>query len=191
MTKTQDYKGQIRSKRLGGTGVTEEQIRALYTRKGKFFVGLIEIEVEETHEKKDGNRKVDLLLNQVWLVTGEDDAAAELEAHLRQLMRTLHQNKVLKSDQEALDIQVQGDLEPSVAEVIAAKIAHDSGEPHAFEPGEPDEDGGTCWCGEDFEADVHQVVGATPLEPVDADEADDRSLPTSTSTRDELEPAGT
>lgn len=172
MTEKHDYTASVRRKGLENTGVTQDIAKKMFNTQGRSTLAIVELRHKRKIDDDDTGRGVELVIEAL-----EPSQETSLDDHLRQLMRTMHQNRVLHSEDQALDIQVEGDLEPSVDAVIAAQKAHAAGEPHIFEPGEADEDGGTCWCGEGFEADVHAPVGATELEPATPGDADGREPP--------------
>lgn len=178
MTEKQDYTGQIRSKRLKNTGVTEDEVRGLHARRGQYVMGIVELQVDETHEKKDGTRKVDLIISQVELADPEN-----LEPYLREITKALHTNRVLKSEDGQLAIDTSSDVEPKVEDVIAAQRAHHASQPHIFDPAE---DGDDCIvCGEDLEHDLHIVLEDPEVEP------DDEPSNNADVDEDQLEPAAT
>lgn len=152
-----DFTAKIRAKGLDGTGVDENLVREMFTTKGKHYMAIVELKVDETHEKVDGQRRVDLVITQVEPATSKD-----LDDHLRNITRTTYQNRALKSEDAQLQIETAEDLEPTVEQVIAA------GQQHIAETDDEldlDEDGD----GDDGAAD--QADEATePAEIADGDE---------------------
>lgn len=124
-----DITAKIRAKGLDATGVTEEIANQLFSQVGKYFMGIVEFEVVEPHgPNTEGKRRIDLVLTQV-----EPAMDSRLEDHLRELTRTLHQNRVLTSEDQELPIDGQEDLEPSVEQIIAAREAAEAADrPHQF-----------------------------------------------------------
>jgi hypothetical protein len=167
MTEKNTYTASVRRKGLEHTGVTEDVAKSMYhsLEKRTLFIG--EVEHKRQSNDADTGRNVELVIT-----TFEPSQDPALDDHLRQLLRTLHQNRVLHSEDQALDIEVNGDLEPSVDAVIAAQRAHEATQPHIFDPAE---DGDACTiCGEDLEHQLHDLdhVDDEPAdqgpEPVDA-----------------------
>lgn len=114
-----DFTAKIRAKGLDGTGVDENLAREMFTTKGKHYMAIVELKVDETHEKVDGQRRVDLVITQVEPATSKD-----LDDHLRNITRTTYQNRALKSEDAQLQIETAEDLEPTVEQVIAAGQQH-------------------------------------------------------------------
>jgi hypothetical protein len=142
----------IRAKGLDTTGVTEDIANQMYAHRGKHYMAIVEVKVEETHEKADGTKKVDLILTQV-----EPAASDDLDEHLRELVRTLYYNRGT-GDQPTLG---QGTDEPTVEKVLAAGAKH---RPHPFvSGGVGDDDKPICdVCGLLEAAAVHSAQGTLP-----------------------------
>ncbi len=83
-----DTTAKIRAKGLDATGITEELAEKMYAHKGKRYMGIVELQVDEIHEKTDGKRRVDLILTLV-----EPATDARLEDHLRELTRVCYFNR--------------------------------------------------------------------------------------------------
>lgn len=116
MTTQKDYKAKIRGKStVSGTGLTEDVAKTLYAHKGRRIMAIVELEVEETHENKDGDRKVDLVI----VGCEPIDYGSELENHARELQRATYQRRKLNGPDQPLEIDSKDDLEPDVADVIA------------------------------------------------------------------------
>lgn len=113
MTDPSDYTAKIRAKGLDATGVTEQLAAEMYRNKGRHYMAICEVKVDETHEKADGNRKVDLILT---LVEPATDSA--LEEHLRELTRVGYLNRQQADGQLAID-QSLGQ-ERTVADVLSS-----------------------------------------------------------------------
>lgn len=132
-----DTTAKIRAKGLDATGVTEEIADEMYAHKGKHYMAIVELNVDETHDRADGKRKVDLVFTQV-----EPALDDRLDEHLRELTRTLHYNRKLHSPDEQLQIDTLDDVEPTVEGVVAAGqhfiAAHDDELPDPED--EPDDD---------------------------------------------------
>lgn len=117
MTTQHDYKAKIRGKStITGTGLTEEVAKSLYAHKGRRIMAIVELEVEETHENKDGDRKVDLTITAVEPI----DYGSKLEDHVRGLQRATYQERKLAGPDQPLAIDTKDDLEPNVVDVIAS-----------------------------------------------------------------------
>lgn len=148
MTDTSDYTAKIRAKGLDATGVTEQLAAEMYRNKGRHYMAIIEVKVDETHEKADGNRKVDLILTQV--EPAMDDTLAE---HLRELTRTTYLNRQQTNGQLAID-QSLGQ-ERTVADVMASGR---SLRPHPFLPVDTSLDNPICdVCGSIEASAVHST----------------------------------
>jgi hypothetical protein len=127
-----DTTAKIRAKGLDSTGVTEDIASTLYANKGKRVMAIVELHAVERHEKADGTRRVDLVLEQV--EPAVDDTLSE---HLRELTRTLYQNRAQADGQQALD----DTLIPDLKDAIAAGEQH---RPHPFLPTDAAADNPTC-----------------------------------------------
>lgn len=163
MTQSMDYTGTVKTKRCKNTGMTEEIIRKLHGQPGARVMAIVELCVDDAHNKHDAPNHVDFTIEQlVPFVSGRD------EAHLRSLTASAHQHRVLNSDDAQLAIDTQEDLEPSVDKIIAAREASEAADkPHAF----IDDGAGDC--------DICDGPKANPIHaevedvPDDADDADD------------------
>ncbi|WP_154402722.1 hypothetical protein [Nocardioides speluncae] len=138
-----DTTAKIRAKGLESTGVTEEIANQMFTQVGRHFMAIVEMRVEEPHgPNAEGKRRVDLILTQVEPCNDDN-----LDSHLRELCRGLHYNRKLHDADQQLEIDTQDDIEPKVADVIAAGKAQHADlfavpEPPADEdePDEPDDE---------------------------------------------------
>lgn len=165
MTQSMDYTATVKTKRCKNTGMTEEIIRRLHGQPGARVMAVIELCVDDAHNKHDAPNHVDFTIEQ--LVPFPDDRG---DQHLRQLTKSAHQERILHSDDEQLAIDTQDDLEPSVEDVIEAQRAHQANQPHVFDPAE---DGDDCVvCREDFDHQLHVTVPEPAVEP-DEEPADD------------------
>lgn len=139
-----DTTAKIRAKGLDSTGVTEDIASTLYANKGKRVMAIVELHAVERHEKADGTRRVDLVLEQV-----EPAVDDQLADHLRELSRTLYQNRAQADGQQALD----DTLIPDLKDAIAAGEHH---RPHPFLPTDAAADNPSCEvCGLAQAAGVH------------------------------------
>jgi hypothetical protein len=158
-----DTTAKIRAKGLEATGVTEEIANQMFTQVGKHFMFICEAKVEEPHgPNAEGKRRVDLILTQV-----EPAMDQVLEDHLRELTRTVYQNRVLTSEDAQLQIETAADLEPSVEDIIAARQAADAADrPHEF----VDDGAGDC---EACDGPKANPIHAELDDPDEADHLDD------------------
>lgn len=127
MTQQMDYTGTIKNKRLKNTGFTEDILRKAHTRPGRRIMAIVELVVDDAHNKHDAPNHVDFTIEQVVPFLEDRD-----ESHLRQLTRSSHQQRILNSDGEQLSIETGDDVEPSVEKIIAAREAVDADLPHAY-----------------------------------------------------------
>ncbi len=141
-----DYTATIKSKGLDSTGVTEEVARKLYSKLGGHMMFIVEGTVDSCTENIDGSKRVHLSLTQV--EPAIDDALAE---HLRELTRTLYQNRAVADGQAALDDTLIPDIKDAVAEGARHK-------PHPFLPTDAADDLGSCEvCGLSESAAPHRA----------------------------------
>lgn len=162
-----DTTAKIRAKGCDGTGLTEELAGQLFTQVGRHYMAIVEFRVEEPHgPNAEGKRRVDLILEQVEPAT--DDQLAE---HLRELTRTLYQNRAIADGQTLLD----DTLTPDLKDAIAAGAQH---EPHPFLPTDAAADNPSCEvCGLADTAAVH-ADQATVADPFDISEEEAEPVPT-------------
>lgn len=114
MTDALDYTARIRAKGLDSTGVTEDIARTMYANRGGHYMAIVELRVDETHDKADGQHKVDLIVTQV-----EPATEPKLDSHLRDLTRALYANRKLHDEDEQPELDGVGDVEPTVDQVMA------------------------------------------------------------------------
>lgn len=160
-----DYTAKIRAKGLDATGVTEELAQQMYNTLGKSTLAIVELKHSRQIHDADGDRAVELVLTLV-----EPSTNPDLDAHLRELTRTMHQNRVLQSRDDQLQIETGEDLEPKVEDVIRAGQHHiaqtddelpepgdesdgdtEYDDSHDFEAG-PDD---SCICGRSYGDPIH------------------------------------
>jgi hypothetical protein len=162
-----DTTAKIRAKGLESTGITEEIANQMFGQVGRHFMAIVELEVVEPHgPNTEGKRRVDLVLTQV-----EPAMDKVLDEHLRELTRTVYQNRVLQSEDAQLQIETAGDVEPSVEDIIAARQAADAADqPHEF----VDDGTGDCdICDGPKGNPIHAQLQDLPDEPgLDADATD-------------------
>jgi hypothetical protein len=176
-----DTTAKIRAKGLDSTGVTEEIASTLYANKGKRVMAIVELQAVERHEKADGTRRVDLVLEQVEPAT--DDTISE---HLRELTRRLYAARAQADGQQAID----DSLTPSLTDAIAAGAQH---EPHPFLPTDAADDFASCEvCGLGENAGPHRAYSvekiADPFEPGATDDLEHEDLSADITADQEGEP---
>lgn len=162
-----DTTARIRAKGTDSTGLTEEDARRMHGEVGKHYMAIVELKVAQKHgPDAEGQRGVDLTIEQL----EPAERGSDLEAHLRELTRTVYQNRALNSEDQQLQIETAGDLERSVPDVIAAGKAH---EPHTFEPDETTPTACNI-CGAADEDPRHHADDQEPADEEPADEAGDQ-----------------
>lgn len=119
MTEKHDYTATIRGKGLDGTGVTEDIAKSMYHTKGKRTLAIVELVHKRQVDDEDTGRKVELAISLL-----EPSTSPELDDHLRELTKTMHQNRVLKSTDDQLQIDTLDAVEPTVEQVIEAGKQH-------------------------------------------------------------------
>jgi hypothetical protein len=168
----------VRAKGLDATGVTEEIASTLYANKGKRIMAIVELHAVERHEKADGTRRVDLVLEQVEPAT--DDNVAE---HLRELTRGLYAARAQADGQQAID----DTLTPDLKDAIAAGQQH---RPHPFLPTDAADELGSCEvCGLGENAAPHRAYAMDQIaDPFEADTEADEDPDATGGTEDDQEP---
>jgi hypothetical protein len=151
-----DTTAKVRAKGLDATGVTEDIANQMYAHKGKHYMAIVEVKVDERHDKAGGQRRVDLVIEQFEPAVDDD-----LEAHLRELTRTLYANRAHADGQAAID----DTLTPSLTDAIKAGQGF---EPHPFVPVDPSIENPICdRCGVVEKAGQHFEFDSDDGEPVD------------------------
>lgn len=172
-----DTTAKIRAKGLDATGVTEEIASTLYANKGKRVMAIVELHAVERHEKADGTRRVDLVLEMVEPATDDN-----LTDHLRELTRTMYQNRAIADGQLA----IEDSLTPSIEDAVSAGAQH---RPHPFLPVDATVEDGICdVCGLVQKVGVHFEDFADPFEvpATDRDVDDDLADPDDPATTETL-----
>lgn len=113
MTRQQDYTATIKTKRCKGTGLTEDIARELHARPGRRIMAIVELKVDDAHNRVDAPDHVDMTIEQI-----EPAMLPDFEDHLRELTRTVFQNRALQSDEDQLAIETQGDVSRPLDQVI-------------------------------------------------------------------------
>ncbi len=156
-----DTHGNIQSKGLDGTGITEEIVGDHFNRVGAHMMAIVDLQVvDKAGPNLKGKRKVTYVIDGIEPATDED-----LAEHLRELQRTVYLNRQHSGAQRAIGEEL--DDEPTVEGVVAAGAAH---RPHPFLPVDASQDNPLC--------DVCGMVEATPRHSVqdelpDGDEDDE------------------
>lgn len=152
-----DITASIRRKGLETTGVTEELASKMFHNVGGYYMAIVELKVKQPHGPDDeGQCKVDLVLTQVEPATSES-----LDAHLRELTRTLDFSRRLTAIDAQLTIDTREDLEPTVEAVTAAGMRF---KPHLFVASDLPGETGVCdACGEPASYGAHKVDDHTEV----------------------------
>lgn len=148
MTEKQEYTASVRRKGLENTGVTPDIAKKMYGTQGRTTVAIVELRHKRQINDDDTGRSVELVIEA--LEPSQDD---KLDEHLRQLMRTMHQGRVLNSEDGQLAIDTQDDLEPSVEKIIAARQADTDPYTYVHAKGGRDKRGAETPCGLKADAD--------------------------------------
>lgn len=160
MTESMDYTATVKSKRCKNTGMTEEVIRRLHGQPGARVMAIVELCVDDAHNKHDAPNHVDFTIEQLVPFLEDRD-----ETHLRQLTRSAHQARVLNSDDQQLAIDTADDLEPSVEKIVAARQAADAADqPHVY-------------AGEASECEICDAPRGNPIHVAVEDVPDDADQP--------------
>lgn len=180
MTQTMDYTASIKTKRCKNTGITEEIIRELHTRPGRRIMAVVELRVDDAHNKHDAPNHVDLTIESI-----EPAMEDFFDEHLRELSATKYQNRAIADGEPTLDYDDQGDTGRPLTAVVADGQAHladeeledddqddaaaaadpddPAYEPHPYLEG-PDGDSGCITCDQPADSAIH----TTADEPVPA-----------------------
>jgi hypothetical protein len=111
---TTDYTAKIRAKGCANTGITEKVAAQLYKRKGDRLLVIAEVKVDETHEKADGDRRVDLIIETIEPVVGGDLNGQAVEA-VRRVQRALYVNR---QTDEQLPLAPGETPEPAIEDTV-------------------------------------------------------------------------
>lgn len=163
MTEKHEYAASVRRKGLENTGVTEDIAKKMYGTQGRTTLAIVELRHKRQINDDDTGRSVELVIEAL-----EPSQDPTLDEHLRQLMRTMHQNRVLTADDQQLQIDTAGDVEPSVEKVIAAREAAEAADrPHPY-VGDPNGDCDICDApkGNPIHAELEDLVDE-PAEPAE------------------------
>lgn len=150
----------IAAKGCQSTGITEDLADTLHANLGRKVIAVVELVAEARTENRNGDEKVTLSI-----LTVEPAPNTATENHLRELARSFHYERQLADGQ--LRIDTGDDLEPKVADVLAAGAGH---LPHPYLASGLSIDEGACdVCGLLEDAPVHHMDEADELD----DEADE------------------
>ena len=112
-----DITGTIRTKKLGETGVTEEQLASDHKAPGRYRMAVVELVVEMPHgPDAEGNRKVD------YRITMLEPVPEEQEERVRDYLRTLYRLRPEQQGQAVLlgtGGEEQGSADVSLASMEA------------------------------------------------------------------------
>lgn len=152
----------IAAKGCTSTGITEDLAETLHNNLGKKILAVVELVSEARSEKRSGDEAVVLSI-----LTIEPAPNTMTEDHLRELARSFHYERQLADGQ--LTIETGDDIEPKVADVLAAGAIH---RPHPYLAStlstDDTEHGPVCdVCGQIDAAAVHQQEPAE--DPVDVE----------------------
>lgn len=155
----------ILAKGTNATGITETLAEKLHDRLGKTIVVIAEITSDSRTENTDGDQKVNLKIKTI-----EPAPTPETEDHLRELARSFHYERRLADGQ--LEISTGDDLEPKVADVLAAGNRH---LPHDYIPDESTTTEECNVCGHAPDHHLHRdpPVDEMPDPDEDADQDED------------------
>lgn len=154
----------IAAKGTSGTGITEDLAEKLHNQLGKKVLAVVELVAEARSEKRNGDESVSLSI-----LTIEPAPNTDTEDHLRNLARAFHYERGIADGQ--LSIDTQSDLEPDVADVLAAGRAR---EPHEYIPaGGPDDPEECDLCGAVRNVSLHHSADELDLNTDDDGEDDE------------------
>ena len=138
-----DTLGNIRSKKLGATGFTESLLTKYADANSGSVIAIVELVVDEVHNKADGTRKVDFVIN-----TAEPATNQRLEDTLREMQRAMYRHRPDVQGQETLQgVEAGPSLDDVAASVDALVTKDETGEPVGV--WSPDEDAEKPWPGDE------------------------------------------
>lgn len=157
--------GTIKAKGLANTGITEQHLARIQL--GDTVLAVVELVADAYTETRDGDDKV--AFNVLTIEPAPNQATID---HLRNLTRSFFYERQLADGQ--LQIDTGDDIEPKVADVLAAGRQH---EPHPYLTSQlAVDDNPVCdICGQVEDTPVHQATKHTVTDPfqVPDDEPDD------------------
>lgn len=109
----------IRAKGLSATGVTEDLAAQMFNSKGSRYMAIVELKVDEVHEKSDGDRRVDLVIAELEPVV-DGDLNGQLDEHVRDIWKALYENRLRTSPagDDQLPLDPDDGPAPAVADII-------------------------------------------------------------------------
>lgn len=111
-----DTKGNIRARKLGNTGITEDILTRIANAKGGRVLAIVDLKVAFHGEDDDSNRKVALVIDQIEpVIDGKLNGA--IVDHVRDIQAALHRNRMLAENGPQLPLDGQPTA-PSTAEVL-------------------------------------------------------------------------
>jgi hypothetical protein len=136
-----DTKGNIRARKLGNTGITEDILRRVADAKGGHVLAIVELKAETIHEQVVGDdRLVDFVIDTIEPVV-DGKLNGRLDDHVRGIQRALFRNrKSTEGHDTPLPIE---ESEPAMSDVLAEGAAlfdqDEDGEPVLWD-GDTDDD---------------------------------------------------
>lgn len=169
-----DTTAKIRAKACEATGLTEEIASRLFNQVGSHVMAIVELEVKEPHgPNTEGKRRIDLVLTQV-----EPSTDPNLDAHLRELTRTLYYNRQVAIGAEPT-LETEGP-EPTVDAVIKANPGLKSHDylSSMLAMDNQGENGPVCdVCGKTETDRIHHMPATDPFNVEDDEDDEDDSDP--------------
>lgn len=112
-----DTKGNIRARKLGNTGITEDILKKIADAKGGHVLAIVELKADTIHEQVDGDdRLVDFLIDTIEpVVDGQLDG--RVVDHVREIQAALFRNRKLSENGPELPLAGDGP-EPTVKDVL-------------------------------------------------------------------------
>ena len=168
MADPHDYTAAINRKGCDNTGITEDLAREMYATLGRRTLAIVELKHHARTETDDNGRSVQLQITQI-----EPSVDERLDDHLRELMRTMHQNRALKADDQQLQIDTLDDTEPTVTQVIAAGQQHIAQTDDALDLEDDDHEAESEAARQQIEQEGTDAVYADEEQPPDDDDHQD------------------
>lgn len=109
---------QIKAKGCQSTGITEELATKFHDQLGKTVMAVVELRSDSRTENTDGDQKVSIEILSIEPAVDPNGAG---EAHLRNFARSLYYERQLLSADAQPTLESVDDIEPKVADVIAAQ----------------------------------------------------------------------
>ena len=156
----------IAARGTNGTGITEEMAARLHDNLGEKVLAVVELVVEASGEKRNGDESVALSI-----LTVEPAPDHMTVDHLRELARSFYYERQLATEGPTLD---GDDIEPKVADVLAAGQRH-TPHPYLASTLSTDDNAPCDVCGHLEAAPVHadRARLVDPFNPGDDEDLDD------------------